>query len=335
MHFLFMILFAMVAILSNSITTYIYWLYVIFFYTGYLARLGITLSSILLADSISRESIDIKKIAVFCIVATLFVTLMILIYVFNNIYVPSSPEDNLFYMVLYAAWAFMYWLNQVIGLTMIIYWAIKVNVNSPKSLKRYSRLSLVGAIIFFLVPLEMLVDNFLATNAIITNLFLLGIDFLEIGIGTLLIAISFIKEPKLAFVLPFKVMRLTIFETEGGIMLYTHTWAKDHELVNEELFSSMLQGIRVILSESVKRGNVRDIHLDKATLILQHSEKYPIACVLVTTRSSRALRNALDTFVRRFIEEHSIKFDALYETEAFKSTSRIVEECFPFVPKYE
>ncbi|MFX0102498.1 MAG: hypothetical protein ACFFCS_23225 [Candidatus Hodarchaeota archaeon] len=330
MYFLLMIFFAMLAILSNSITTYMYWLYFFLFYTGHIARLGITLSSILLADSISREAIDIKKIALFCVVSTLLVVFLLLIYVFNIIYVPSTPEDNIFYQVLYTAWAFLYWLNQVIGLTMIMYWAIKVHVSSPSSLKRYSRLSLIGSIVFFLVPLEMVVENLG-----ITYTFYLGVDFLEIGIGTLFIAISFIKEPKLAFVLPFKVLRLSIFETEGGIMLYTHTWVEDEELVNEELFSSMVQGIRVILKEGVKRGNVRDIHLENATLILQHSEKHPIACVLITTRSSRSLRDALDTFMNRFIDEHSEKFSALWETEAFKGTSKIVEECFPFVPKYE
>ncbi len=83
----------------------------------------------------------------------------------------------------------------------------------------------------------------------------------------------FAKKPKLGYVLPFKALRLTIINTESGIAIFTHDWTKDESLVDNVLFSGMMQGISGILNESLKKGNIKEIILDKANLLIEHSAR--------------------------------------------------------------
>jgi hypothetical protein len=100
------------------------------------------------------------------------------------------------------------------------------------------------------------------------------------------ITIAFARQPKLAYVLPFKAYRLTVLDTGGGTPIYNHTWQPSKEQVDETLFSGMLQGVSVILKESLNQGNVREISMDEGIMILQRSLAKNIACVLVASKSS-------------------------------------------------
>ena len=91
----------------------------------------------------------------------------------------------------------------------------------------------------------------------------------------------------------------------------------------------------MIMSESVKRGNVEEIKLTQAILILRRSERLPAACVLVASRPSRALRDALDGFARRFFEEYSEQFAHSSNISLFAGATQFIEEYFPFVPEYD
>jgi hypothetical protein len=147
--------------------------------------------------------------------------------------------------------------------------------------------------------------------------------------------IALVKEPRLAFVLPFKVMRLVIFETKGGLPIYTKNWieSESRSLKDEALFSSMLQGIGMILGEAVKKGTIREIQLTDAILLLHRNEEFSIACVLVATKSTKTLRHALNEFAEEFYETFSEKFDILSEPQRFEDASSLVEQHFAFVPE--
>ncbi|MHA1636886.1 MAG: hypothetical protein ACTSUB_02620 [Candidatus Thorarchaeota archaeon] len=106
-------------------------------------------------------------------------------------------------------------------------------------------------------------------------------------------------------------------------------------MAQETLFSGMLQGIAMILDESVRKGAVREIVLENGTLVLQRTYKYSVACVLVVSKSSRTLRHALDSFAEHFYEEYSQFFDNTSKISNFRSASKLVEEHFGFVPDYE
>ncbi|MFX0101760.1 MAG: hypothetical protein ACFFCS_19505 [Candidatus Hodarchaeota archaeon] len=346
LYFVFMVLFVFLTIFFDALTELLKFNYIGGFF-GILywpllilsrsMQLGMVFFSIILADSISRESVDIKKIALYCIEATAFmVTDLASFYIGILLWkTPGASEMDLdiaepVQSMLANTWYIFYTLNILIGLWMVFYWCLKVHKNSPRSLRRYSTLCMIGAIILLLVPMQIVVGVFIPTFISSTEL-----TFIEVSVGTLLVVIGLVKEPRLAYVLPFKVLRLAVIDTGGGLMLFNHSWLRDDEVVDDQLFSGMIQGIGMILDEAVRRGNVEEIKLNKAILILERSEKYPVACVLVASNSSRSLRIALSNFASKFYSQFSQHFNPPYETTVFEPAKELVEECFQFVPEYD
>ena len=173
---------------------------------------------------------------------------------------------------------------------------LKVHRKAPQKLKFYSRLNFAGALITGIIaPLfAALLDDILPA----WNLPL-------VGTGALLISIAFVYQPQLAYILPFRALRLAVIETESGIPFYTYTWSKTEGIIDETLFSGMMYAVSQILEESIQKGNIREINLEEAILILQRSKDYPAVCVLITNKSSKALRHALNSFAEKFFNEYS------------------------------
>ena len=96
----------------------------------------------------------------------------------------------------------------------------------------------------------------------------------------------------------------------------------------------VLQAVGSILDEILKKGEVREIKMDRAVLLIQHNKKYPVASVLVTTKSSKSLRYGLKKFNTQFIDKFESSFGGLYEVSRFKEASALVQEIFDFIPDY-
>ena len=197
----------------------------------------------------------------------------------------------------------------------------------PKNLKSYAILCLTGAITLGLGPVI----------AVVIDLFVMipGLDNLLMGIGALVTAFAFGKHPQLAFVLPSKALRLTVIETKGGTSLFNHTWSKMDDLIDDTLFSGMMHAISQFVEESLRKGDISEIIVKEATLIVERSKDFNIACVLIVTKSTASLRNALDCFAEQFFTEFSQFFSELHRVDHFKPAIKLIEECFPFVPEYD
>jgi hypothetical protein len=200
----------------------------------------------------------------------------------------------------------MFQLHNVLPLCLVIYFWIKIRLNAPNSAKFYANVILVGVLIM--------------------------------GPGSLLfyiaISIGFAKEPKLPYILPFKAYRLTVID-KSGIPLFTYNWAPLKDLVEKELFSGMLQAVSAFVDESLRKGDIREIRLAEALLILQPSNQFPIVSVLFTNKSSQSLKHALDIFTTRFVEDFSQHFAPPINTKLFNAASDLVSDFFSFVPEHE
>jgi len=98
----------------------------------------------------------------------------------------------------------------------------------------------------------------------------------------------------------------------------------------------MLSGLSHFAKEALGKGNIREIHLDDAILIIQRSLQFPVACVLFANKSSPSLRAALNFFADQFFDDYSNYFlEEVQDLEVYESASNLVTEFFPFVPEYE
>jgi hypothetical protein len=275
--------------------------------TGSLSAVTIVLH----ADAVSRDTVDPIKLVIVSVLAT-----------------GATLFQNLGFLV----------LLQMVSLVVWIYYAAKIHVNAPTKITRFSRLNLIGVLLFAAGSLwgsfGMVIPYLVAPPQLMLDMINLIRWEVILGISFVLIAFAYAKAPNLANILPFIALRLCVVDTRAGIALFNHDWIKRADLMHEDLFSSMLSGISMILNECVKKGDIREIHLDKARMLLNKSEEYPVAFVLVTSRTTKALRNALDTFASRFIARFANVLGKELETSKFLPANEIVEECFSFAVEY-
>ncbi|MEX2718780.1 MAG: PKD domain-containing protein [Candidatus Sigynarchaeota archaeon] len=211
---------------------------------------------VLFIDSVNRDTVDPLKIGVIAMMWAITSIAFI---------ISITPEPfnllvatNLIFDIIAAPCALV---TLFLPGSLVLYHGTRILKHVPGPLKPYAGLFVFGGIMIIFTSLLSLSD--------ITILEGLGLSGFVMIAAIASITIAFARQPKLAYVLPFKAYRLTVFDTTGGTPIYNHTWQPSREQVDETLFSGMLQGVGAILNESLNQGNVREISLDKGTMILQ------------------------------------------------------------------
>jgi hypothetical protein len=142
----------------------------------------------------------------------------------------------------------------------------------------------------------------------------------------------FIKNPKLAFILPFKVMRLSVVNSGSGTLLFSHNWKSGKEIKDDDIVSMMFQGIISILRESLGKGDLQELNLENAVVIAQKSIQFPIVYILIATSTSKSLRNGLNSFIKHFELKFFNMIENAIDLSVFSSASKIVLQSFSFLP---
>jgi hypothetical protein len=294
----------------------------LYIYVGCFSLIPAAYFVVLLGDTITRDSFDPKKLVYVTLLSVYYVALVLTSDPLMGDYdiiqglkpkISRYDIDGALFLLL------------VISFNTLFYYMLRVHQKAPKVLRKYTRLLFWGAFIITMLGSIL----FAAFSRIVPGMF-----FITFAIGSVLISIAFYKQPRLAFFLPFKALRLIVVNTESGISLYTYNWLKEEDAeVDKNLISGMVQGISLILKKSLKRGNVREISLDEGIMIIHRNEEYDIACVLISSKSSRALREGLGKFAERFYNKFSEVFKESWSTSKFEDATLIINDCFSFIPK--
>jgi hypothetical protein len=281
-----------------------------------------TLFLILFLDSVSSDHFDPVKIGILCLLAM-------------AVFIFSLDANAAFYSIDSLGAPFIDWggrfmqaqsaLQLYTGI-LFMFLTLKINYKAPASLKKWSRLIVLGGALASIGPVFVL-------NTSLVNV-LPGFHFIILAIGEMIFVIGFVKAPRLAYILPFKALRLLVTDTNSGIEIFSYTWQEGRGMADGDLLSGMLQGISLLVKESIGRGDLRDIHLDQGYLIVNRSEEYAIASILVANKSSKILREALADFTKSFSKTFASKLGSLATgvvSSDFDSASDLVRGAFSFI----
>lgn len=288
------------------------------------AYLPLGFSLVILLDSLTRTTIDPIKIGVIASLSTAVVITSLLPESVGTITFPSGERG----MAANGPFLISQVLLYLVEGGLAVYYTFKILIHAPSQLKISSRLFFSGALTLGIIaPM---------TVGVGLNMWIPASDALFVAIGTLLCSISIVQQPKLAYILPFKALKLTVVESEGGIPLYSHFWVLEEELGDELLLSGFLSAISRGLDETLQRGKIREIVLDEGLLIYRKSKKYPISFVIVANKSSPQLRQGLKCFHNRYIEANAeVLSNPIQNQGALIESEEMIENCFPFVPSYK
>ena len=275
---------------------------------------------IVFIELIKKEHVNPIKISILIIIEALLV--YVTFFVSGNFeIVPGYGVHNkgilriiqivfLFYFVsLYFIWSYQTWRK------------------APASLKRLTSVLLIGSTLFSVVTAAMYA---LGTFVKTFN----SIAFIVNGIGAFTTIIVILKDPRIIFILPFKAYRILIIDTNGSVALYKHDWANVGAL-EENMFTMMLQAIGNVLDDILKKGEVQEIQMDRAVLLIHHDKTHSIASVLIASKSSKSLRYGLKRFNEKFIAVYHSNLDEERKVGMFEETREIVDKVFDFVPSYK
>lgn len=285
-----------------------------FFVTGYLV------SIIFFGESLEN---DIKISKYLLLVLILQSLIVISSYEDNLVIIESYPNGELGLRLNHPYIQILIFIEMLISTLIVSIIMIKIYLNVPPSIKVKTLFALIGVIIFSSTGIFYVI--FKGDNS------LPGLNMLFTFLGAFIFGISFLSEPKMLHVLSFKMLRLQVIDTKSGIGIYSYKWEGTIESGDDILFSGMVQGISLIVQESLKRGELKEISLSQGILIIKKIPDSSIACVLVATKSTAPLRQALSNFAEKFDDKYREKFDDICDMSNFNQTSVLIKECFPFL----
>ena len=149
------------------------------------------------------------------------------------------------------------------------------------------------------------------------------------AIGMVLVGSAYVREPDVAFVLPFEVENLMVINS-SGINLFTKIFDPSKKL-EEGLISGMISGIRAFMEEAFGiKSQMKEIIFGDHHILLDLREK--MGAFIVSNTSSGTLKIALNKFTDFFESEFSDYLDGSVEMSVFDTADKVVEKYFGFLP---
>jgi len=196
---------------------------------------------------------------------------------------------------------------QIITMIYIFYWGYKTWRMAPFLIKKESLIFFIGIFLATIVNISI----FMFTLWIPT-IVLLADSML--AIGWIMFILSIVKEPKLLYILPFTIYRITVRDN-NGITLFDHDWSNSE--ISEKVFSGFLNALQLMSDKVMRVGNPVDIHLEEGVLILRGSKFISVG--LVASKSSQLLRDSVEHF--------SVEFEEKFE-RILKQSCKVKEEYY-------
>jgi len=177
---------------------------------------------------------------------------------------------------------------QFYALPFLFLWGYRTWKNAPFLIKREASILFTdvllssGGMIFFYI-----LHFFYFTSMIGVNL--------TFSIGISILSIALIKQPKLLYILPFTLCRISV-KDRGGNPLFDHDWSESK--VNELVFTGFINAVQLMSEEIIRMGGLLDINVQEGIVIMHESEQVTVG--LVSSKSSKAVRESLVNFTKDF-----------------------------------
>jgi len=208
-----------------------------------------------------------------------------------------------------------------IAMFYLFYWGFKTWIYAPFLIKK-------EALLFFLGILTIFPFGFLFYILYVFEPFFILICDISIAIGSLIISLVVIREPKLLYILPFTIYRIVV-KNKDGVPIYYHDWSES--TLNETIFTGFLNAVQLMSEEVMNIGGLLDINLEEGILILKESKSITVG--LVSSKSSKLLRDSVVKFTADFEEKFGRELKkSITNPSQFEDAFELIEKYFSNFP---
>ena len=244
-----------------------------------------------------KESIYSVSLILICFLVPIYIILaflpgtfkIIVVSGFNYQKIISNELFDIIVVIFYA-------ITVVLG----YYWSFLVWRNTPFLYKKEAFLIVLSLMI--IVPFSIILYLFTLLHP--TFIILSDITF---ALGWYVIIYAITKEPKLLYILPFTVYRISVKDRDGS-PLFDHDWSESN--INEKVFAGFTNAVQLMSEEVMQIGGILDINLQEGILIVYNSKFITVG--LVSSKSSTLLRDCVRNFTHDFEEQ----FEYLLKTSS-------------------
>jgi len=203
----------------------------------------------------------------------------------------------------------------------VFYWGLKTWLNAPVLIRKEALIFFIGIIIAAPITASVFIFYYWDPS------FILYSDII-LGLGTFIMCIAIFKEPKLLYILPFTVYRIVVKDNEG-YPLFDHDWSESD--IDEPIFTGFINAVQLMSEEVMKIGGLVNIDLAEGILILNESEYITVG--LVSSKSSKLLRDSLTRFTNDFevIFQRNLK-KSIRDKKEYATTYSLIEKYFSNFP---
>ena len=229
-------------------------------------------------------------------------------------------EDRFIMIQLEGMFRFITETFHILFIGIFSFWGIITWANAPFLIKKEARL--------FLIATSFMVVRAIINALVIINPFwIIGVQ-LVFAIGIIMLTLIITDEPKILFIFPFTLNRILV-RNKNGYMLFDHDWSKSK--INEQVFTGFLNAIQLMSNEVVNLGGVLDIDLKEGILMIH--ESHYVSVGLVSSKSSKFLRNSLTHFIEDFEKmfEHNLK-EGITDPKKYESSYLLIDKYFSNFP---
>ena len=205
----------------------------------------------------------------------------------------------------------------------IFYWGIKTWLNAPFLIKKEANVFFLGIIVFS--PVGIIFYILIYVNA----LMLIIADICTI-IGLIILIIAIEREPKLLYILPFKIFRIFVKDRQG-FPLFDHDWSESK--ITEKIFTGFINAVQLMSKEVMDIGGLLDINLQKGILIVHESDNVTVG--LVSSKSSKLLRDSVVKFTRDFESKFKKELEnSIFDMHKYETACELIEKYFSNFPSH-
>ena len=197
-----------------------------------------------------------------------------------------------------------------------------VGKTKPSLRKRVIFSIVINLLFFLMIVIIEPISKYATTTDF--NQFILDIIGASISVFVTISVIIIYRTPQFMYILPFRVDRLIIIETPGGIPIYNYFWQEEEDTSDELLLAGLLQAVQHLSFEVFAMGELREIRLEKGILLIHREENITVG--LVSTISTSYLRTNLALFTQKFAQEYRDMLQTdLYD---FENAEDIIKDYF-------
>ena len=207
--------------------------------------------------------------------------------------VPITGEGYLSYESI-GIFSIMVNIYLILTILFIFLWGLRTWRNAPFLIRKEANLFFLGIISCTIVSTIVYFFIYLIPVVIL-------ISTISLGIGMTIFNIAIVREPKLLYILPFTIYRITVRD-QDGFPLFDHDWSSSD--ISETVFSGFLNAIQLMSEKVLRIGDPMDIRLEEGNLILRQSEFITVG--LVASNSSKLLTESVSHFSVDFEERFKI-----------------------------